>query len=213
MPKKQEKSSKVSTLSTTKKQRSFPEVSEWAAATTTAAAATEEKPPRKKQGGRSRGQGSEQSIAPDHPEPNLVVHRHYDSAHSHEQETADVGVSSQFFITFTQTLLPFLFNCRNLANHLYSKVYETQEDLCRKRNEIRLANLQLASVRAQVSVCIGRLQIKLLLPLCQSFFGNMFSFLIEALKGIISVISEIWKRMLSIINCKDYDSSMLPSST
>ena len=56
---------------------------------------------------------------------------------------------------FTYTLFLFLFNCRNLANHLYSKVYETQEDLCRKRNEIRLANLQLASVRAQVS---GRLR-------------------------------------------------------
>lgn len=41
---------------------------------------------------------------------------------------------------------------RNLANHLYSKVYETQEDMCRKRNEIRMANIQLAAVRAQVSV-------------------------------------------------------------
>lgn len=40
---------------------------------------------------------------------------------------------------------------RNLANHLYSKVYETQGDMCCKRNEIRLANLQLASIRAQVS--------------------------------------------------------------
>ena len=40
--------------------------------------------------------------------------------------------------------------CRNLANHLYAKVYETQEDLCRKRNEIRVANLQLSAVRTQV---------------------------------------------------------------
>lgn len=39
---------------------------------------------------------------------------------------------------------------RNLANHLYSKVYETQGDMCCKRNEIRLANLQLAAIRAQV---------------------------------------------------------------
>nr|XP_034303219.1 nostrin isoform X4 [Crassostrea gigas] len=39
---------------------------------------------------------------------------------------------------------------RNLANHLYSKVYETQGDMCCKRNEIRLANLQLASIRAQI---------------------------------------------------------------
>ena len=46
-------------------------------------------------------------------------------------------------------LLPSLF-CRNLANHLYAKVYETQEDLCRKRNDIRTANLQLAAIRAQV---------------------------------------------------------------
>lgn len=41
---------------------------------------------------------------------------------------------------------------RNLANHLYAKVYETQEDMCRKRNEIRLANIQLAAVRAQIEV-------------------------------------------------------------
>ncbi|XP_064599795.1 uncharacterized protein LOC135466306 isoform X1 [Liolophura sinensis] len=50
----------------------------------------------------------------------------------------------------TQTLVNI---CqRNLANHLYEKVYETQEDLCRKRNEIRLANMQLAAVRAQVDM-------------------------------------------------------------
>ncbi|XP_061178105.1 uncharacterized protein LOC133186797 [Saccostrea echinata] len=41
---------------------------------------------------------------------------------------------------------------RNLANHLYSKVYETQGDMCCKRNEIRLANLQLAAIRAQIEV-------------------------------------------------------------
>ncbi|XP_052799939.1 uncharacterized protein LOC128231321 isoform X1 [Mya arenaria] len=41
---------------------------------------------------------------------------------------------------------------RNLANHLYAKVYETQEDLCRKRNEIRVANLQLGAVRAQIEL-------------------------------------------------------------
>lgn len=41
---------------------------------------------------------------------------------------------------------------RNLANHLYSKVYETQEDMCRKRNEIRMANIQLAAVRAQIDL-------------------------------------------------------------
>ena len=39
---------------------------------------------------------------------------------------------------------------RNLANHLYAKVYETQEDMCRKRNEIRIANMQLGAVRSQV---------------------------------------------------------------
>lgn len=50
-------------------------------------------------------------------------------------------------------LLDFLnlyFIFRNLANHLYAKVYETQEDMCRKRNEIRVANLQLGVVRSQV---------------------------------------------------------------
>lgn len=50
-------------------------------------------------------------------------------------------------------LLVFLnlyFIFRNLANHLYAKVYETQEDMCRKRNEIRVANLQLGVVRSQV---------------------------------------------------------------
>ncbi|XP_052225847.1 uncharacterized protein LOC127841228 [Dreissena polymorpha] len=41
---------------------------------------------------------------------------------------------------------------RNLAHHLYAKVYETQEDLCRKRNEIRVANLQLGMVRAQIEL-------------------------------------------------------------
>ncbi|XP_021345795.1 uncharacterized protein LOC110445468 [Mizuhopecten yessoensis] len=41
---------------------------------------------------------------------------------------------------------------RNLANHLYAKVYETQEDMCRKRNEIRIANMQLAAVRAQIDL-------------------------------------------------------------
>ena len=39
---------------------------------------------------------------------------------------------------------------RNLAKHLHTKVYETQEDLCHKRNEIRLASLQLAMVRSRV---------------------------------------------------------------
>ena len=39
---------------------------------------------------------------------------------------------------------------RNLANHLYAKVYETQEDMCRKRNEIRIAKIQLGAIRAQV---------------------------------------------------------------
>ena len=100
MPKKQEKSSKVSTATMpTKKQRSFPEESEWAA-TATSPIATEEKPYRKKQGGRPRERGGGGGgIAPNHHhhEPNLVVHRHYDSTHSHEQETADVGVSSQLF--------------------------------------------------------------------------------------------------------------------
>ena len=42
--------------------------------------------------------------------------------------------------------------CRNIANHQYAKVYETQEDLCRKRNEIRKAHLQLAAIKAQVGV-------------------------------------------------------------
>ncbi|KAJ8298703.1 hypothetical protein KUTeg_022763 [Tegillarca granosa] len=41
---------------------------------------------------------------------------------------------------------------RNLGNHLYSKVYETQEDLCRKRNEIRMGNMKLASIRAQIEL-------------------------------------------------------------
>ncbi|XP_074660602.1 uncharacterized protein LOC141913058 [Tubulanus polymorphus] len=50
----------------------------------------------------------------------------------------------------TQTLMNI---CqRNLANHLYSKVYETQEDLCRKRNEIRMATMQLAAIRAQIEL-------------------------------------------------------------
>ncbi|XP_064635720.1 uncharacterized protein LOC135492918 isoform X3 [Lineus longissimus] len=50
----------------------------------------------------------------------------------------------------TQTLMSI---CqRNLANHLYSKVYETQEDLCRKRNEIRMATLQLAAIRQQIEL-------------------------------------------------------------
>ena len=49
-------------------------------------------------------------IAPNHHhhhEPNLVVHRHYDSAHSHEQETADVGVSTQLFRAL---LIPFSYS-------------------------------------------------------------------------------------------------------
>ena len=91
----------------TKKQLSFPEVTEWAAVAT---ATTEEKPHRKKQGGhpRERGGGGG-GIAPNnhHHETNLVVHRHYDSAHSHEQETADVGVSSQLFRAL---LIPFSYS-------------------------------------------------------------------------------------------------------
>ncbi|ESP05118.1 hypothetical protein LOTGIDRAFT_102170, partial [Lottia gigantea] len=43
---------------------------------------------------------------------------------------------------------------RNLANHQYAKVYETQEDLCRKRNEIRVASMQLSAIRAQVSLIV-----------------------------------------------------------
>uniref|UniRef100_A0A1I8HQP5 FH2 domain-containing protein n=1 Tax=Macrostomum lignano TaxID=282301 RepID=A0A1I8HQP5_9PLAT len=42
-----------------------------------------------------------------------------------------------------------IFCQRNLGNHLYDKVYETQEDLSRKRNEIRMASIQLAVVQAQ----------------------------------------------------------------
>uniref|UniRef100_A0A1I8IB37 PH domain-containing protein n=1 Tax=Macrostomum lignano TaxID=282301 RepID=A0A1I8IB37_9PLAT len=42
-----------------------------------------------------------------------------------------------------------IFCQRNLGNHLYDKVYETQEDLSRKRNEIRMASIQLAAVQAQ----------------------------------------------------------------
>lgn len=56
---------------------------------------------------------------------------------------AEVGIIKQFFTHY-------LFSFRNLANHMYAKVYETQEDLCHKRNEIRVANMQLAGVRAQV---------------------------------------------------------------
>ena len=40
---------------------------------------------------------------------------------------------------------------RNLAKHQYAKVYQTQEDMCRKRNEIRIANMQLVAIKAQVS--------------------------------------------------------------
>ena len=62
--------------------------------------------------------------------------------------------TSQYVFLFVTPLLTTpcaaLVAFRNLANHLYAKVYETQEDLCLKRNEIRMANLQLASVRAQV---------------------------------------------------------------
>ncbi|XP_048241790.1 uncharacterized protein LOC124114609 isoform X1 [Haliotis rufescens] len=45
---------------------------------------------------------------------------------------------------------------RNLANHMYAKVYETQEDLCHKRNEIRVANMQLAGVRAQMDMVMPK---------------------------------------------------------
>ena len=55
-------------------------------------------------------------------------------------------------VRFFFSILYVLF-FRNLANHLYAKVYETQEDMCRKRNEVRLANLQLGAVRSQV-VCV-----------------------------------------------------------
>ena len=108
MPKKQEKGSKVSTATMpTKKQRSFPEEPE-RAATATSPIATEEKPHRKKQGGRPRERGGGGGgIAPSHHEPNLVVHRHYDSARSHEQETADVVVSSQLFRAL---LIPFSYS-------------------------------------------------------------------------------------------------------
>ena len=105
------------------------------------------------------------------PGGQLLVHRHYDSAHSQERDSTttttttstttmdqhkhhhhtSVSTSLQHY-SHPQSL--FFFHCRNLANHLYSKVYETQEDLCRKRNEIRLANLQLAAVRAQVSTLL-----------------------------------------------------------
>ena len=107
------------------------------------------------------------------PGGKLLVHRHYDSAHSQERDSTtstttttttstttdqhkhhhhtSVSTSLQHY-SHPQSL--FFFHCRNLANHLYSKVYETQEDLCRKRNEIRLANLQLAAVRAQVSTLL-----------------------------------------------------------
>ena len=54
------------------------------------------------------------------------------------------------FHPFSNHRLDLVVAFRNLANHLYAKVYETQEDLCVKRNEIRMANLQLASVQAQV---------------------------------------------------------------
>ena len=47
-------------------------------------------------------------------------------------------------------LILHVYHFRNLANHLYAKVYETQEDMCRKRNEIRIANMQLGAVRSQV---------------------------------------------------------------
>ncbi|PAA52308.1 hypothetical protein BOX15_Mlig008103g1, partial [Macrostomum lignano] len=45
-----------------------------------------------------------------------------------------------------------IFCQRNLGNHLYDKVYETQEDLSRKRNEIRMASIQLAAVQAQMDM-------------------------------------------------------------
>ncbi|XP_041366943.1 uncharacterized protein LOC121381665 [Gigantopelta aegis] len=41
---------------------------------------------------------------------------------------------------------------RNLANHMYAKVYETQEEMCQNRNEIRIANMRLAGIRAQIEM-------------------------------------------------------------
>ncbi|XP_076449962.1 uncharacterized protein LOC143286309 [Babylonia areolata] len=41
---------------------------------------------------------------------------------------------------------------RNMVKHQYAKVYEAQEDMCRKRNEIRIANMQLVAIKAQMEM-------------------------------------------------------------
>ncbi|XP_013410981.1 uncharacterized protein LOC106174122 isoform X8 [Lingula anatina] len=41
---------------------------------------------------------------------------------------------------------------KNIANHQYGKLYEIQEELCSKRNEVRIAKMQLAAIKPQIEL-------------------------------------------------------------
>lgn len=85
----------------------------------------------------------------------LILDRHTESTiRTRRQAVQKEAAELTSYIKQNQDVTQTLVNMcqRNLANHLYAKVYETQEDMCRKRNEIRLANIQLAAVRAQIEV-------------------------------------------------------------
>lgn len=70
---------------------------------------------------------------------------------------------------------------RSLAKHQYAKVYETQEDMCRKRNEIRVATLQLAAIKAQVrwhlvfcsSLPTLTVTVAVAVPVCSALFSTV----------------------------------------
>ncbi|XP_055996038.1 nostrin-like isoform X3 [Ostrea edulis] len=85
----------------------------------------------------------------------LILEAHTEHAIQERRQTLqkDAAVLTSYIKHNQDNIHTLMMICqRNLANHLYSKVYETQGDMCCKRNEIRLANLQLAAIRAQIEV-------------------------------------------------------------
>lgn len=57
------------------------------------------------------------------------------------------------------------FPSRNLVKHQYAKLFEAQEEMCRKRNEIRIANMQLAVIKAQVRFVYSSIKLNWILLL------------------------------------------------
>ncbi|XP_050409145.1 uncharacterized protein LOC126824038 [Patella vulgata] len=93
---------------------------------------------------------------PEEPMQNQIIYDRYTENTLKERRVVlqREGIELASYMKQNQDITNTLINVcqRNLANHQYAKVYETQEDMCRKRNEIRVASMQLAAIRTQLDM-------------------------------------------------------------